>query len=239
MLLVPGIGPYVLLGAVATTLELPPSPPSKKSCGGCTRCIAACPTGALSQDGSSLDARLCISYHTIENRGAIPVELRERMGAWIFGCDACLDSCPVGRGATASHPDFRPQREDEATPELAPLLGLNEDAFRERYRGRAVTRAKRDGFVRNVCLALGNVGTASDIGALSTTLHSDSSPLVRSHAAWALGRIGERLRVTPSLGGEIAHTLAQAITSDPDAETRREATGALERLKEYLNADHR
>ncbi|MEX2081546.1 MAG: tRNA epoxyqueuosine(34) reductase QueG, partial [Dehalococcoidia bacterium] len=108
MLLVPGFGPWVMLGAVATTLEIEPDASLRKTCGSCTRCIVACPTGAISPEGNVLDSRLCISYHTIENRGSIPRELRASFGAWVFGCDDCLDSCPVGAANSASHPDFAP-----------------------------------------------------------------------------------------------------------------------------------
>ena len=104
MLLVPGLGPWVMLGAIATDLELEPGEPLRKSCGSCTRCVTACPTGALGNDGSVLDSRLCISYHTIENRGWIPREIRSKFGAWIFGCDECLTSCPVGSGSTEAPP---------------------------------------------------------------------------------------------------------------------------------------
>ncbi|MGE5595125.1 MAG: tRNA epoxyqueuosine(34) reductase QueG, partial [Hyphomicrobiales bacterium] len=191
MLLVPGFGPWVLLGVLATDLEAEPDAPLAKSCGSCTRCIAACPTGAISPDGNVVDARLCISYHTIENRGPIPRELRAQFGDWIFGCDACLESCPVGRHAGPGAEELRPVSPGEGRPELAPLLALDEAAFTERYRGRPIMRAKRDGFLRNVCVALGNVGTGRDVAALIRAL-DDPSALIRGHAAWALGRMAER-----------------------------------------------
>ena len=192
MLLVPGAGPWVLLGVVATTLELEPGPPLKKTCGSCTRCIAACPTGAIAPDGHTVDARLCISYHTIENRGVVPRELRARFKDWVFGCDDCLDSCPVGANRWESYPEFAPATVDDARPALRDLLELDEHGFAERYRGRAIMRAKRDGLVRNACIALGNVGTAEDFPALAGAL-ADESALVRGHAAWAVGRIGSRV----------------------------------------------
>ncbi len=166
MLLVPGIGPWVLLGAIATTLDLPPDEPVAKSCGSCTRCIVACPTGALDAAGNILDSRLCISYHTIENRGAIPRELRTAFGDWIFGCDLCLDACPVGLQRFDTYTDFVPSDAEAAFPPLRELLALDEPAFAERFRGRPIMRARRDGFLRNVCVALGNVGTIEDIPAL-------------------------------------------------------------------------
>jgi epoxyqueuosine reductase len=191
MLLVPGAGPWVLLGVVATSLELEPGSPLKKTCGSCTRCIAACPTGAIGPDGHTVDARLCISYHTIENRGVVPRELRPKFKDWVFGCDDCLDSCPVGAKRWESYPEFAPGTVDDARPALSDLLALDDQGFGERYRGRAIMRAKRDGLVRNACIALGNVGTAEDLTALAGAL-ADASPLVRGHAAWAVGRIGGR-----------------------------------------------
>jgi epoxyqueuosine reductase len=216
MLLVPGAGPWVLLGMVATSLELPADAPLRKSCGTCTRCITACPTGAISADGGELDARLCISYHTIESRGVIPRELRAKFGAWIFGCDACLDSCPVG----AQRPGAADG--DEAWPELAPLLALDEVAFRAKYRGRAITRAKRDGFLRNVCVALGNVGGEADVPALVRAL-SDPAPLVRGHAAWALGELARRL---PGTRARTRAALDAQLAVEDDAWVREELAAA-------------
>ena len=191
MALVPGFGPWVMLGAVATTLELEPDVPLKKSCGSCSRCIVACPTGAIAPDGRVVDSRLCISYHTIENRGVIPRELRSKFGDWVFGCDACLDSCPVGADRFESHPDFVPAGTDDAFPSLAELLDLDEAAFRERFRGKAITRAKRDGMARNACIALGNVGAAADLATAVRAL-GDGAALVRGHAAWAVSRLSNR-----------------------------------------------
>ena len=192
MLLVPGVGPWVLLGAVATSLELQPDLPLRKSCGACTRCISACPTGALSADGR-LDARRCISYHTIENRGDIPRELRPRFGAWVFGCDECLTSCSVGANSRsdAPHSDLVAANPEAASPALVPLLTLTDESFGQRFRGRAIMRAKRDGLARNACIALGNTGTAEDMNAVAAALE-DRSPIVRGHAAWAIGRLAVR-----------------------------------------------
>ncbi|MDZ7727824.1 MAG: tRNA epoxyqueuosine(34) reductase QueG [Dehalococcoidia bacterium] len=226
MLLVPGIGPWVLLGAIATTLDLEPDTPTKKTCGSCTRCITACPTGAISPRGDLLDSRLCISYHTIENRGPIPRDLRHLFGDWIFGCDDCLTSCPVGRHAGEGHPELSPASTDDARPQLAPLLQLTEERFRQRFQGRPIMRAKRDGFLRNVCIALGNVGTASDAPALVDALH-DHAPLVRGHAAWALGRLAERGVAAP---GDIRAHLAARLDDEDDQYVREELDAALASL---------
>ncbi len=191
MLLVPGTGPWVLLGVVATTVELEPGRPVRKSCGSCTRCIAACPTGAISPDGHAVDSRLCISYHTIENRGVIPRELRAKFKDWVFGCDDCLDSCPVGARNLDAHPEFVPSSLDDARPLLRDLLALDAGRFTERFRGRAIMRAKRDGLARNACIAMGNVGKAGDLPDLAGAL-ADTSALVRGHAAWAVGALGRR-----------------------------------------------
>ncbi len=225
MLLVPGFGPWVLLGVVATDLEVEPDPPLRKSCGACTRCLVACPTGALSPEGHVLDARLCISYHTIENRGPIPRDLRPKFGAWIFGCDECLDSCPVGASRFDSHPDFAPAFADDAFPPLAEILSLDDGAFAERFRGRAIMRAKRDGLLRNACVALGNVGTAEDVPALVAAL-ADASALVRGHAAWALGRIATQL------GLPTAAALEARLAIEDDHFVRDELSAALASLQQ-------
>ncbi len=221
MLLAPGFGPWVLLGAIATDLDLRPDEPLKKTCGACTRCIVACPTGALSPEGNVLDARLCISYHTIENRGPIPRELRAKFGDWIFGCDDCLDACPVGAAGTAAYPDLMPQSVEDSRPVLAGLLTLDEAAFEARYRGHAIMRAKRDGFLRNVCVALGNVGTIDDLSALATAVN-DPSALVRGHAAWAVGHLAARLGIA-----QAQQLLATRLETETDEGVREEIGAAL------------
>lgn len=235
MLLAPGFGPWVLLGAIATTLDLSPGEPLRKSCGTCTRCITACPTGAISPDGGAVDARLCISYHTIENRGPIPRELRAKFGGWVFGCDACLDSCPVGAHSTATHPDLAPSSLDNVYPPLAELLGLDEAGFLERFRGRPIMRAKRDGMARNACIALGNTGRAEDFATLGRAL-ADASPLVRGHAAWAVARLATRL------GGELVararEALEGAIQAEADPFVLEELALALAELAKGNEKEH-
>lgn len=229
MLLAPGFGPWVLLGAVATTLLIPPDPPLRKSCGACERCIVACPTGAIAPDGGVLDSRLCISYHTIENRKPIPRSLRSKFGDWIFGCDDCLDSCPVGSGNTDTHSDFAPPTADDAFPPLAELLKLDDVAFRERYRGRAVQRATRDGFLRNVCVALGNVGNLDDVEALKEAL-GDGTALVRGHAAWGLGEIARR----HGGDGEMIKMLEGRLAAERDGWVEEEIQLALLVVREHM-----
>ncbi len=230
MLLAPGFGPWVLLGVIATSLEIQPDEPVKKSCGSCRRCIVACPTGAISPEGEVLDSRLCISYHTIENRGPIPRELRASFGDWIFGCDECLDACPVGARSFTAHPELAPATVDDARPELAALLELDEEGFVARFRGRAIMRAKRDGLLRNVCVALGNVGTAGDIPALAGAL-GDRSPLVRGHAAWALGQLAERF---PECAEGVRVALEGRLEAEDDTTVREEIGSGLGNTREGL-----
>ncbi|MBI5949405.1 MAG: tRNA epoxyqueuosine(34) reductase QueG [Chloroflexi bacterium] len=229
MLLVPGLGPWVLLGAVATDLELPPGEPLRKSCGSCRRCATACPTGALGTDGQVLDARLCISYHTIENRGVIPRELRAKFGEWVFGCDDCLDSCPVGAARFDAHPDFAAASEDDAFPPLAALLALDEATFAARFRGRSIMRAKRDGLVRNACVALGNTGNGDDLPALVAAL-GDASAIVRGHAAWGMGRLATRLR-DPGVTARAVAALEVRLATEDDAFVREELAAALAEVR--------
>ena len=225
MALVPGFGPWVMLGVVATTLELEPDVPLRKSCGSCNRCVVACPTGAISPDGYALDSRRCISYHTIENRGPIPRELRASFGDWVFGCDLCLEACPVGVGRFDAEPDFLPKSPEDARPALVELLALDEETFGERFRGRAIMRAKRDGLVRNACVAIGNDGGPAELPAVIAAM-GDRSPLVRGHAAWAVGQIGLR----HPLETEARAALESALAMDQDGAVREEVQQALAEL---------
>ncbi len=187
-ILTPTHGSWVFLGQVVTDLELTPDDPLAKTCGNCVRCIDDCPTGAIVAP-YVIDNRKCISFLTIELRGSIPRELRPLVGAWVFGCDICQDVCPVNRKARLGGEAAFRQRGDFAAPELIPLLELDEQGFRERFRGSPIKRAKLSGLKRNACVALGNLGDAAAVPALASALSGDDT-LVRSHAAWALGRIG-------------------------------------------------
>jgi len=186
----PELGTWFFLSVILTTLEFAPDTPLPDRCGRCTRCIDACPTQAITAP-YQLDARRCISFLTIENKGAIPEEFREAMGDRIFGCDDCLDACPWNRFAQASRDAALQPREDVLTKPLREFLTLDDAAFKALFRGSPILRAKRRGFLRNVCVALGNTGTRDDLPALQKAAE-DAEPLVREHAAWAINRIAAR-----------------------------------------------
>ncbi|MFI5271919.1 MAG: tRNA epoxyqueuosine(34) reductase QueG [Ktedonobacterales bacterium] len=224
MILTKRWGSWVFLSELVTSLELEPDLPLATNCGQCTRCLEACPTGAFVAP-YVLDNRRCISYLTIELRGAIPVELRPLIGDHIFGCDICQEVCPVNRvaetrlraagrlGRRGERLEFQPRAQTGGVPALIPLLALTDEQFRERFRASPVKRAKRRGLLRNVCVALGNAGDPVAVPALSDTLRSHDEPLVRGHAAWALGRIG---------GSRAAATLDAALRDEADDSVRRE-----------------
>ena len=186
----PQLGTWFFLSVILTTLEFEPDAPLPDRCGRCTRCIEACPTGAITAP-YQLDARRCISYLTIENKGPIPEEFRTAIGDRIFGCDDCLEACPWNRFARASHDaQLAPDEHLMRTP-LREFLPLDDAGFRALFRHSPVLRAKRRGFLRNVCVALGNTGTSVDVPALRAAAN-DAEPLVREHAAWAVARIEAR-----------------------------------------------
>jgi epoxyqueuosine reductase len=188
------LGNWIFLAEIITTLELEPDAPERNRCGSCARCIAACPTQAIKAP-FQLDARLCISYLTIELKGAIPLELRPAIGNRIFGCDDCLAACPWNRFAREGNLMRSHGRPDLAAPDLIQLLKLDEAGFRARFAGTPILRTKRRGLLRNVCVALGNVGDTSALPALRNAAR-DSDPLVAEHAQWAIERINGRLALT-------------------------------------------
>ena len=181
------LGNWFLLAEILTTADLEPDAPEHNRCGSCTRCLSACPTGALPAP-FTLDARRCISYLTIEHRGSIPEDLRPAIGTRIFGCDDCLAACPWNRFARAGAILREHHRADLTQPDLLELLSLDEAAFKSRFAGTPLLRTKRRGLLRNVCVALGNVGDPRAIPAL-TLAAQDPEPLIAEHAAWALRRI--------------------------------------------------
>ena len=187
-LLHPEHGSWFFLGEVVTDLDLPADAPRPDLCGSCTACLEACPTGALPAP-YVLDARRCISYLTIEVKGALPEERRADLGRHVFGCDICQDVCPWNRKRRQrGGPAFAP-RAGLAAPDLGDLASLDDPAFRERFRRSPVKRARRRGLLRNVAVALGNSGDSSRKPILET-LAKDEDPLVREHALWALRRLG-------------------------------------------------
>lgn len=185
-------GNWLLLAEILTTLELAPDPPERNRCGSCTRCLAACPTGALVAP-FQLDARRCISYLTIELKGSLPLELRPAIGHRIFGCDDCLAACPWNRFARAAGFMRAFARPTLAMPDLLELLALDDAGFKSRFRGTPLLRAKRRGLLRNVCVALGNIGDRRALPALARAA-ADPEPLIREHAEWAIGHIESRWR---------------------------------------------
>jgi epoxyqueuosine reductase len=222
-ILTKGWGSWVFLAEIVTNLPLEYDTPIKTNCGSCELCLHACPTQAL-PNPYELDNTRCISFLTIELRGSIPLELRPLMGNLIFGCDICQEVCPVNRVAERrlpasfqGHAEFRPRPSVGTSPELLPLLSLTEEQFRERFRRSPIRRAKRRGLLRNVCVALGNSGDPQAVPALIKALH-DSEPLIRGHAAWALGRIG---------GTQAIQALREAQETEEDAEVRKEIQAAL------------
>ena len=192
MLLDQQLGTWFFLAEILTTLELPPDAPARNRCGTCERCINACPTGAITAP-HKLDARRCISYLTIELKGAIPIELRPLIGNRIFGCDDCLEACPWNRFAQVSRETAYAARPSTVGFSLRDYLSLTDQEFRELFRNSPIKRIKRRGFLRNVCVALGNVGTRNDLAALEA-VSTDPEPLIAEHAAWAMREISKRFK---------------------------------------------
>ncbi|MFN8590233.1 MAG: tRNA epoxyqueuosine(34) reductase QueG [Thermomicrobiales bacterium] len=218
-LIVPGHGSWVMLGELLLDLDLEPDHPINQTCGHCQICLDRCPTGAIVAP-YTVHAPSCISFQTIEQRGAIPRDVRQAVGDWVFGCDVCQDVCPY-TGAARPEPDpaFLPGRIEHAYPSLPFLLTMSEQTFRDVFRGTAITRAKREGLARNAAVALGNLGTDQGLPHLIRALLGHDRPLVRGHAAWALGQIG---------GGMARKALAVAWTRERNAGARSEIALALE-----------
>ena len=241
-ILTKGWGSWVFLAEIVTNLPLRNDLPVKTNCGSCEICLHACPTQALPAP-YVLDNTRCISFLTIELRGSIPLELRPLMGNLIFGCDICQEVCPVNivaekrlglrkssssqdddaritaqpAIATQAHAEFQPRPGVGSSPELIPLLSLTEEEFRQRFRLSPIRRTKRRGLLRNVCVALGNSGDQQAVPALIGALH-DNEPLVRGHAAWALGRLG---------GDQAQAALHDALQHEQETEVKKEIQCAL------------
>ena len=186
----PQFGSYFLLAEILLGLDLEPDEPfAADRCGTCRRCVEACPTGCILPD-RTLDARRCISYLTIENKAEIPVEIRPRVGEWVFGCDACQRVCPWNRFALQADPALAP-RPGLPCPDLGAELALTPGAFNRKFAASPVLRAKRRGYLRNAAVVLGNLGDESALPDLEAACR-DEEPLVREHAAWAVERIKQK-----------------------------------------------
>ena len=222
MLIDPRAGSYFLLAAIVTDVALPTdSPLQTDHCGTCTACLDACPTAAFPAP-RVLDASRCISAVTIEHHGPVPESLRTELGDWVFGCDICQEVCPWNRHAPGSaEPTFQP-RDGRSSLPLADLLTLDDQGFRERFRGSPILRAKRRGLLRSAALALGNRPHAPAFDSLATAL-ADGDALIRGAAAWALGRwIAAGVRPA-----EARAALESRQASEPEATVRVEIEAGL------------
>jgi epoxyqueuosine reductase len=223
----PHLGSYFFLAEVLLGLDLLADAPFIfDRCGACTRCLQACPTGCILPD-RTIDARRCLSYLTIELKGLIPLELRPLVGEWVFGCDICQQVCPWNVRFAASSSMLPAITEFSARsglpqPELVQELSLSAGEFSRKFKGSPVKRARRDGYLRNVAVALGSLGFAAGIPALAGALSGDPAPLVRGHAAWALGRLG---------GKEALQALEAAARTETDAEVMKEISSTMTRFR--------
>jgi epoxyqueuosine reductase len=215
MVISPTHGPYLQLAELLTDEELPPDPPAAGSCGTCTACLDACPTQAITAP-FQVDARRCLSYTTIEQRGFAAPELREAQGDWLFGCDVCLEVCPFTKKSarrsvlgTDRPKELQPHRVVQ-TWTLVDVLQMDEARWQSEFTGTAMRRAGRSGMRRNAAVVLGNRGDDRAVPALVEVLH-DEDPVVRGHAAWALGRLTPR-----------SEALARALQREPSAQVRIE-----------------
>lgn len=214
----PGLGSFVFLGEIVSTIELHADLPLRKSCGACKSCVDACPTGALRGD-YTIDARRCISDLT-QRTDAIPAELRPFVGDWVWGCDLCQLVCPPTASAPhAATGDWEALNGDAARPSLVELLALRSGTFKRRYRKTAMGWRGAAVLRRNAAVALGNVLDRSAVGALTESLKSDPHPMVRGHVAWALGRIGSPAAVA---------ALHRRYAWERDDSVRAEIASALE-----------
>ncbi len=215
-------GSWYFLAEVLINIDLESDTPAVRgSCGTCTLCIEACPTDAIIEP-NVLDSRLCISYLTIELKDGIPKALRPKIGNLIFGCDICQEVCPWNSKAVPTdEPAFQPRAEN-FVPKLLSLMGMTQQEFSRRFKQSPIKRTKRRGFLRNVLVAIGNWGDRRAVPALKDAL-TDDEPLVRSHAAWALGRIG----------GDTAKQILQTrLTVETEQEVITEIQDALLETKQ-------
>jgi epoxyqueuosine reductase len=217
-LIAPSLGSFVFLGEIVTTLALPADPPLRRNCGSCARCVDACPTRALRGD-YTIDASRCISDLT-QRPDAIPRDMRVLVGDWVWGCDVCQLVCPPTARAPAASSTWAPLDDEAGRPSLVALLQLRSGEFKRRYRRTAMGWRGAAVLRRNAAVALGNALDRSAVGALTQSLERDPNPMVRSHAAWALGRIGSpraldalRSRRREEGDGEVRAEIAAALES--------------------------
>jgi epoxyqueuosine reductase len=214
-------GSYFFLAEILLGLELEPDQPfTQDRCGHCTRCIDACPTGCILPD-RTLDSRRCISYLTIELKGLIPLDLRPSMDAWVFGCDVCQQVCPWNRFAASEVDKAFDENQVQPDCNLLDELRLSREEFKHKYHQRPILRAKRRGYLRNVAVALGNSYNIEAIPTLTQALTVDQEPLVRAHAAWALGQIG---------GAQARFALEKAAGMESDRLVKTEIQTCLDNL---------
>jgi epoxyqueuosine reductase len=213
----PQKGSYFLLAEIFLGIDLEPDKPFEADrCGTCTRCIDACPTNCI-EVNRTIDASRCISYLTIELKGAIPMDLREMMGDWVFGCDICQEVCPWNqRFASPGEGDQKYLIPGEV--DLISELALSRQAFNRKFKHSPIKRSKRRGYLRNIAVALGNSSSTAGIGQLLSSLHYDLEPLVRGHSAWALGRIDNE---------QVRQGLLAALPNEKDPFVQEEINLAL------------
>ena len=186
------LGTWFFLAAVITTLDIDPDTLMPDRCGSCSRCLDACPTGAIVAP-YRVDSRKCLSFWTIEHKGTLPEWVRPLLGDRIFGCDDCLEACPWNRFAMTTREACLSGRPSSEWP-LRSYLSLDEEAFRKLFEGSPIRRTGRQGFLRNVCTALGNVGGAADLEALAGCV-ADADPIVAEHATWAVNQTLSRMNL--------------------------------------------
>jgi epoxyqueuosine reductase len=216
LLINPQHGSFFVLGALLVDLDVPTDPPfAADRCGRCTRCLDACPTQAFVAP-RTLDARRCIAYLTIELRGTIPADLRPQIGDLLFGCDICQDVCPWNVRFATDGPDPALAHTLGALDPIE-MLGMDEPTFAARFAHSPVSRATRAGLARNAAVVLGNRASTDAVPALTAAL-ADDTPLVRGHAAWALGRIG---------GAAAINALRAHAATETDPSVREEIVASL------------
>lgn len=214
----PDEGSYFLLAEILLGINLEPDQPFVDDrCGTCSRCITACPTSCILPD-RNLDARRCIAYLTIEFKGSIPLELRPLMNGWVFGCDICQQVCPWNRFARSEVDSEFNITPISLYPDLFSEIMMPPIDFNQRFRQSPIRRSKRRGYLRNVAVALGNLGIPEAAAPLSRALLEEPEPLVRSHAAWALGQINQ---------AEARQALERAARNEADLQVRTEIQSAL------------